>query len=217
MRATRAKPGGCALLAAIVLARCGADQSTPPDAQPAQGAPAAQPSQVPSQTAPTGAGGGGTTTGGPASDPLRGDDIVRGRKAVPIPGGGVAYVPVEPKATTLDPSPSCTKAKDGYSGHESTLPPRPGLRARRLDGRSVLVTVTFASIPDACRPVRVKLTFDVNDDPLPPAAHLFTLRQLRAPRKITLALDVRAADVVRASSITADGTSSESAAVAITR
>lgn len=119
------------------------------------------------------------------------------------------WLPARPSETTVRPSRGCTGSA------KEPLPPRPGLRARRLGASTLLVRVTFAGVPRRCRPTWIRLTLDVNDDPLPPDAGLFKVAQLRRPLKVAIPPRVRNADVIRASSVMRSGASSRSTPVLI--
>lgn len=138
-----------------------------------------------------------------------------GRKPVRLPDGSTAYLPVKPSRTAATPSRSCSRGKDGDGSGTVALPPTPGVHARRVGSDRLVIRVTFAALPKRCRPNRVRLTLDVNDDPLPPATGLFPLDRVRGPLEVKIPERVRDADVIRASSITAAGASSASAAVLI--
>jgi len=85
---------------------------------------------------------------------------------------------------------------------------------RTRPGR-LLIRITFAALPRRCRPNRVRISLDVSDDPLSPATALFPLEQVRRPFVIKIPERVRGADVIRASSISAAGASSDSHVVLI--
>lgn len=138
-----------------------------------------------------------------------------GRRRVTISGGGVAYLPPLPATTVVAPSDSCVREPDPKRGIDP-LPPRPGLRASRVDEGTLLVTITFASIPDNCRPDYVELNLDVNDDPLPPVAGRFALEDVRQPLRIPIPSRVRGADVISASSVISSSGASDSGPIRIT-
>ncbi len=138
-----------------------------------------------------------------------GADLLEGRKAVRTPGGDIAYVPVKPSRTSADASPSCT------SQYGEVLPPTPGVRAERLDGNRLAVEIFFAALPRECLPEGIRVTIDVNDDGLPSATAVFPRRGKRQTLRVQIPERLRAADVVRASSETRSGRSSEPASVLI--
>jgi len=141
---------------------------------------------------------------GPGADPLK------GRKAVRTPSGGVAYVPTKPKATSVAGSRGCVTDDEG-----DVSPPVPGLRADRLPGNRLAVSITYRALPRKCRPSVVRVTIDVNDDGLAPASDVAPVRGLEQTLTLKIPERLRAADVVRASSETREGDSSESVSVLI--
>jgi hypothetical protein len=79
------------------------------------------------------------------------------------------------------------------------------------------VTISFNEIPPACAPDRIRITVDVNDDPLPPAALVYPASKVEEPFEMTLPARVVDADVISASSIdTRARTMSDSQRVLIT-
>lgn len=137
------------------------------------------------------------------------------RETIRLPDGGVLRLPAKPTRTRANASPSCSRGQDGDGSGTVLLPPTPGVRAVRTRPGRLLIQITFAALPRRCRPNRVRLSLDVNDDPLSPATALFPLGRLRKPLAIDIPERVRDADVIRASSISANGASSESIAVLI--
>ena len=91
----------------------------------------------------------------------------------------------------------------------------PGLRADRLPGNRLAVSITYRALPRKCRPSVVRVTIDVNDDGLAPASDVAPVRGLEQTLTLKIPERLRAADVVRASSETREGDSSESVSVLI--
>jgi len=150
---------------------------------------------------------------GPSADETR--KLLQGRKRVRTPGGGVAYLPVKPRRTSAPPSRSCAVIRDDPG--RSLRPPSPGLSARRLDAARIEVRVVLASVDDRCRPDYVRLTIDVNDDPLPPSSTTVKVTKLERPLVIPVPERIRNADVIRASSqMSSTGASSDTVSVLIT-
>jgi len=154
--------------------------------------------------------GGGVEPLGPDSrDP---DGVLRGRTAVATPGGGYYYAPIKPRATRVEPGYVCKRELGG--GEVMLRPPAPGLSAQRLGPRLVVLDVDAQS-PPRCSPKYIRVTFDVNDDPVPPASSLISVGRLDRPLRVLVPTHVAHADVVAASSIMGDGLSSDSVKVSI--
>lgn len=138
-----------------------------------------------------------------------------GRTSIRTSDGIGISLPDRPERVVAKPSSSCALVEDGDGRGTTLLPPRPGVTAARLSPRRVQVVITFRRLPAECRPTHVRLTVDVNDDPLPPATAVYPWRRVREPLVIGIPQRVRNADVLHASSITAEGASSDSAGVLI--
>lgn len=132
-------------------------------------------------------------------------DLLRGRKPVRTPGGGLAYLPQKPTASEAAPSQGCVDSEGAESTDANARPPRPGIRAIRLDGRRLRVSVWFRDVPARCTPDRIRITVDVNDDPAVPAGFLYPIDDVAEPFVVTLPERVRDADVISASSISTRG------------
>jgi hypothetical protein len=135
-------------------------------------------------------------------------------RAIRADGGAVVRFPVRPDRTKAPASPACTQGKDGDGSGSSLLPPRPGVRATRNADR-LRVEIFFERVPERCKPSHVRLTVDVNDDPLPPATAVYPMRRVQRPLVIQLPERVVKADVLHASTVTSSGASSDSATVLI--
>jgi hypothetical protein len=101
---------------------------------------------------------GSTTGSGNSRDPLK------GRKAVPHPGGGLFYPPVWPRTTKIPRPTGCASNDVG-----EPRPPRPGFEAMRTGPSTIRVRIVVGRLPASCMPTHIRLTFDVNDDPGPPS------------------------------------------------
>lgn len=153
----------------------------------------------------------------PAGVPRRsGDDsadVLEGRRSVPTEGGGVYYAPIRPRVEVVEPLRACVH------GADESHPPRPGLQAVRLGDRRFRVRVTLEPVPRECAPKFIRMAFDVNSDPLPPASPLagpLILATRFTPWLEVIVPDrVKEADVLSAISVTADGRSGDAASVRI--
>lgn len=170
----------------------------------------------------TSSSGGPQTAGGPSSPSPTGQQPerelpalpgeTRPRETVNTADGTVVMLPPRPRRLTALPSPSCTAEAPG--GRE-LLPPRPGVRATRVGAQQIEVEVSFKDIPARCRPYGVRITADVNRDPLPPSTHRLPFEDVERPLVIDLPERVANADVVYASTWLRSGASSDSAAVLV--
>lgn len=147
----------------------------------------------------------------PAGDPA---GILRGRKAVPHPGGGTFYAPIRPRMYEVAAPVSCGRTDSGL-----LRPPRPGLKAKRLGPERVRIRVLLGEAAKQCTPRFIRLAFDVNDDPVPPApprsGPLIPVERFTPWLEVELLDNVVDADVVSASGVTGDGESGDSARVLI--
>ena len=75
----------------------------------------------------------------------------RGR-AYRAPGRGSIVLPPTPTATRTSPSPGCVVQRRQPLG-----PPRPGLTAKLVSPRAVVVEYRFATMPDRCKPQWIQL------------------------------------------------------------
>jgi hypothetical protein len=142
----------------------------------------------------------------------------RSKPRIVSTSAGSAYrVPSAPRSTQTAPDKSCARAKavPGKAGESLSLPPAPGLSARRRGREAVAVSFVFRSVGNECRPARLKVTIDVSQDVLPGAATYVRVRGLKGTTTIPTPADLRAADVVRATAYTKDLRGSRSAAVQI--
>jgi hypothetical protein len=170
----------------------------------------------------TSSSGGPQTAGGPPSPSSAGQQPerelpalpgeTRPRETVTTADGTVLMLPARPRQLVAAPSPSCTAEAPGG---RRFLPPRPGVRATRVGARRLEVEVSFKDIPARCRPYGVRITADVNGDPLPPSTHRFPFEDVERPLVIDLPERVANADVVYASTWLRSGASSDSAAVLV--
>lgn len=187
-----------------VVAGCDDDSSTVATAPSSAGSPSAAGSRPSSAT--------------PGRQPAEEAPVPPGRRVpretVTTADGAVVSLPARPRRLVAAPSPSCTAEAPG--GREF-LPPRPGARATRVGARRIVVEISFEDVPARCRPYGVRITVDVNGDPLPPSAHRFPFGDTERPLAVELPERVAKADVVYASSVMRSGASSDSTAVLIGR
>jgi hypothetical protein len=140
-------------------------------------------------------------------------DVLEGRRPVPTEGGGVYYAPIKPRLELVEPSRTCVR------GSDESHPPRPGLEVVRSGDRQFRVRVVLAPVPGECAPKFIRMAFDVNDDPLPPASPLagplIPAKRFTPWLEVTVPDRVKEADVLSAISVTADGRSGDAASVLI--
>ena len=127
--------------------------------------------------------------------------------------GSVVLLPNQPREATTTPSPGCVTRRAARGS--VSLPPQPGIRARRVGRRRVEVLYVFSSTPASCQPVSLALTTDSTRDSL--GGDSTTVRVAGKTGQVTLRLPrrMRNADVVRATAMTKRGLPSESAAFQI--
>jgi len=131
--------------------------------------------------------------------------------------GAIVILPPRPTKTSAPPSGDCRRQIIRSNGRIRRIlfPPAPGLTARRLGARSVLVTYQFSALDRRCRPAVLELTLDVNDDPLPGTGIVSRIRGLRGTVTVSLPEGFAKADVVRATARTEKGLPSTATAVLI--
>jgi hypothetical protein len=140
-------------------------------------------------------------------------ELIRERKPVRTPGGGVAWLAPPPSRASVEPSRGCSPS--GLAG-PSERPPRPGIRARRIGPDRLLVKVVFGPAREHCAPDRVRLSVDVSEDYHAPAPFVYSLPEVAAPFVLRLPGGVKDADAIGVSSIrTESGTFSDSREVRI--
>lgn len=173
----------------------------------------------------------GTTTGSPSDSQEATEDrsaldratanheddsggVLQGRKGVPAPGGGTFYAPIKPREYEVAAPMSCARTDSG-----ELRPSRPGLRATRVGSERIRVRVLLGKASKQCVPRFVRLAFDVNDDPGPPAppksGPLIPVKRFNPWLEVELLENVVEADVVSASGVMSDGESGDSARVLI--
>lgn len=196
----------CVLIGLIAMGGCG-DEEPSPDTQAGKRGPMSGSS---SRDGTTSTGGGVDVRNTDRDDP---DGVLEGRKAVPIEGGGVYYVPIKPRLETVAPSRTCTHSFD------ESRPPRPGLQAVRSGEGRFRVRVTVVPVPGGCRPKFIRMSFDVNDDLRPPssplAGPLIPVARFTPWLDVSVPDRVKDADVLHAISVTGDGRSGDTASVLI--
>jgi hypothetical protein len=199
--------GLVAISLTLLAGGCGDEETRPQDPADTVG-PMSQPTSRDSPVA-------GDDTSPVAPSPPRDDPagVLKGRKAVPTPGGGVYYAPVKPRVETVAPSVSCSHGRD------ESRPTRPGLRAVRTAANRVRVRILLEPVARSCAAKFVRLGFDVNGDALPPlpprAGVLIPVARFTPWLEVVLPDGVKDADVLHAISVTSDGRSGDSATVLI--
>lgn len=199
-----------AIIGCMVVAGCGDGDPNPESRSLTEISP---PADIGSQT-PTDRSGPSSVPGLAASNEAA--DPLKGRKALPAPGGGTFYVPVRPRTGMIAPPTGCARNDEG-----DLRPPRPGLKAVRVGPGRVRVRVTVGQVRAPCRPKFVRLAFDINDDPRPPgpprSGFLTPIERFTPWRQVRLLDAVKDADVVSATGVMSSGESGDSARVLITR
>lgn len=145
-----------ALLVVILAVGCGGKPSAESRAQgPPTGAPT---SETPRAAGHPGRGDGRETRGLPGSGDrptvgTRPRPLTKRERTIRTPGGGLVILPPAPTTTRSSPSPGCVVQR-----RQPLAPPKPGLTARLVSPRSVVVEYRFAAMPARCRPHWIQLT-----------------------------------------------------------
>ena len=95
------------------------------------------------------------------------------------------------------------------------LPPRPGIRAVRLDSENVRLTYRFGQLERDCRPAFLQVILDENDTPAAGDRTVARVHASEGTLTISVPEDLREADVVRAIARTKKGLPSDAAAALI--
>lgn len=171
----------------------------------------------------------GVGTGAAGVGPAPGDNTadsgamneLDGRKARTLPNGAVIYPAPAATEPAAPASSRCAHSKlRTTSGRmvSVTVPPAPGLTARRSGSRDVEVVVVPGNPPRRCRPAFVNLLVDDNDDPHPPVARTVRLRGSQRIRlEIHLFKQMKDPDTARATAVMRRGRTSRTSSVAILR
>lgn len=139
-------------------------------------------------------------------------------KTFTSPNGAVITLPPKPTATRVRASAGCVRsvaqAADGRSVPIS-LPPSPGLTAKRLSAKSALITYTFRRLPAACKPTLIKLLLRDGDSDSPPLGEEVRVRGLVGRQRVTVPGGLFEPDIVGAIAYARDGRSSANREVLI--
>jgi hypothetical protein len=178
---------------------------------------------VTTQVAPPKAATGRATYGAPANRgqnkgrlPKTAGNTRLGRTITTASGAVVAspHVHGRPRPEPAEDAPSRFNAKPG-TPIATSIPPSPGITARRFNEATVLVTYDVFSSDPRCRPTNLELTLDVNDDTLPGSSTVAQVRHARGTLTIDVPPYLANADVLRAIARSAEGYPSEAASVLI--
>jgi hypothetical protein len=149
----------------------------------------------------------GSTTPTPPVLAPKGNRTVR-----KLPGGGTAYLPPAPTATSVPAVKGCVSRR----GLPYPVPPAPGAKAHR-DRGGVVVVVDIAPGPVVCAPFKVQVQVNSSSDTAPPFVryvrpggrhHLFVRVPVSARR-------LQSIDFVRVFSLAATGGASDPTEVAV--
>lgn len=153
------------------------------------------------------------TRGENSTDPSK---ATRGPRAITKDSGAVYVLPERPIRQTTTPGRGCKDRKETSGGRtiRVSFPPVPGLRATRMGG-TVRIDYKFRVVPSRCRPVRLEVTLDVNDDPLPGRSTSLEISSLRGSLRVGVPADLQEVDVARAVARTERRAPSAAAAVPI--
>lgn len=140
-----------------------------------------------------------------------------GSRRIVAPTGVVVVTPPPPRAAAQISELTCGEERVIASGKEKRLlaPPAPGISARRLDARTVLVRWSFRRLPGRCMPIRLRLRVDVSGDILPGREIVARVRSKTGRARLFVPPDLARVDAVHASALAADGAQSNTVSVAI--
>jgi hypothetical protein len=204
LRRIRAGLSLIAVASTLALTACGGDdESSPSSTEPGSTKPD---STAAPETTKTEKPAGGTTETETEKDEL-------GSALGTTTGGGAGSTTSQP---TAPPDTGCVELSQG--GERVSAPPKPRLRARRLDDKRVRLTVSFSELPEACKPYRVRV--------MTPGAgkrsigHVGAAKVFRVKRKkmrlvLRLAKSAKGSQTIRVTSVTEDGAASKVATVKV--
>ncbi len=150
------------------------------------------------------------TQGGESKHP----GVVQGSQRIELPGGVVVVTPPAPSVTATGPETGCTVV-NGPDHQPLGIPPAPGITARRIAPGKFAITYEFAVFDPRCRPSQLRVSVDVNDDPLPPSGTEASIQGRRGRIIVSVPALVADADVARATAMTAARLTSRSTSVLI--
>src|SRR5688572_2530761 len=116
------------------------------------------------------AGCGGSTADGKRADYPLVTQTTEHQQAVTTANGAVVRRPVKPTVYEAASSASCERtlatfhARSRPPGRPVVIPPAPGLRARALSEREILIEWSFRDLRADCRPESALLAIVANDD-----------------------------------------------------
>lgn len=117
------------------------------------------------------------------------------------PGGGSIILPPRPTATPSSPSPGCVVQRRQPVG-----PPTPGLSAKLVSPRAVVVEYRFAAMPARCKPHWIQLVIAQSRPPALSDYGIYRVTGSVGRQEIAVPAHWRAPpDVVRGSTQTRDG------------
>jgi hypothetical protein len=162
--------------------------------------------------------------GDPTKYPLVEEPEPKFQKPVTTASGAIVRRPVKPTAYEIEPSPTCEAAMatfhDGSKPAKRAIviPPAPGLRARAVSERDVLIEWSFRSLPSDCRPDFVSLSVVANDDPAAtPTTEQFEIDGESGSARLSYPEFLPPPDVAHASASTDAGRRSRTMSVLIRR
>lgn len=132
---------------------------------------------------------------------------------------GVAPTPAAtpPAPAELKAQVGCQQPTDGATTGKSTIPPNPGVTARKAGATAALVAVTIPTSTEECRVAKIRVQLDSAADDVP--ATTKTVNVMTGPPVRRVLIKMRAGSsapqTARASAITQDGSSSSGATVSV--
>lgn len=146
---------------------------------------------------------------------LEGPDV--GRPTTITGPGGVPTIirPGLPQTQVAQPSDGCVRRRRGGGLTPLVLPPRPGLRAQRVDDDSIVVRYALPARDPRCRPFRLRLTLYSSGPEGGSDTELHRIRGRRGRIRLQASSVAPPPDVARASTVMRDGLRSPVASVLI--
>jgi hypothetical protein len=138
-------------------------------------------------------------------------------RTITTASGAVVTLPRRPRRTSTQPGERCNVKVLRQHGKTRRyfLPPNPGITAQRLSDAKVLVAYRVFTADTRCRAANLRLTIDVNDDPVAGSSTIAPVHRAKGTVTIHLPQDLAKADVVHATARTKDGYPSEATSVLI--
>jgi hypothetical protein len=140
-----------------------------------------------------------------------------GSRVITTRSGVVVVTPPRPRPTRSRPGSRCGRIVIERPGTTRTayLPPKPGIRARRVSREAVQVSWRFLTLPRACRPTHLRLIVDVSNDILPGRQTVVPIRRSKGVTRLSIPRDLAGADSIHAVAVSRERLPAPNVSVAI--